>query len=165
METPGSTSPIPESSLSSPTAPKWPNVAGINTPSPKRVQLDVRAHLVRTATSDTEKMDSKVAKFVYACNLPFSVAEHPAFIDMVEALRPGYQPPSRKWVGRPLLDTIHKKHGNTEKKIKGKIVTIQQDGWNDIHNDLVVATALTGSGEFFLRCHRDRYNCKDCWCM
>ena len=35
------------------------------------------------------------------------------------------------------------------KKLTGKVVTIQQHGWSDIHNDPIVATSVTVNGESF----------------
>ena len=51
-------------------------------------------------------LNNKVAKLFYACNIPFSVLEHPLFVDMVESLRPGFTSHSRKAIGGHLLDEV-----------------------------------------------------------
>ena len=121
-------------------------------PPAKKIQLDLTCHLVRTTSGQKEHLDEKVAEFVYACNLPFSVVEHPNFRAMVEALRPGYKPPSRKALGTTHLDKAHERlQSRMRASLEGKVVTIQQDGWSDIHNDPVVATSVTCDGRgYFL---------------
>ena len=46
-----------------------------------------------------------VTKWNSSCNIPFAVAEHELFKNMITALRPGYQPPSRKVLAGNLPDT------------------------------------------------------------
>ena len=43
-------------------------------------------------------MDIEIRKLFYACNLPFSVADHKQFVKVVKMLRPGYEPLSSKTV-------------------------------------------------------------------
>ena len=111
---------------------------------PKPVQQSMWGHVTSTPGVTKEKIDLTVAEFVYGCNLPFSVVEHPLFKAMVESLHPGYKPPTRKTLGSTLLDRTHTKLQSSMKaKLEGKIVTMQQDGWSTLHNDPVIATSVT----------------------
>ena len=120
-------------------------------PAPKRVQTGLWGHVISTPSVTKEKIDHCVAEFVFGCNLPFSVVEHPLFRAMVETLRPGYKPPTRKTLSSTLLDQVHNKlHSTMRGKLEGKTVTMQQDGWSTLHNDPVISTSVTceGSGYF-----------------
>ena len=98
-------------------------------PAPKRVQTGLWGHVITTPTVTKEKIDQCVAEFVFGCNLPFAVVEHPLFRAMVETLRPGYKPPSRKTLSSTLLDQVHNKlYSTMGGKLEGKTVIIQQDG-------------------------------------
>ena len=121
-------------------------------PQPKRVQVDMRGHVVTTPAVTKDKLDQCIAEFVYGCNLPFSVVEHPLFKSMVESLRPGYKPPTRKAISGALLDQTHTKLQSSMKaKLQGKTVTMQQDGWSTLQNDPVIATSVTcEGGSFFI---------------
>ena len=118
----------------------------------KRLQLDLNSHFVRTTAGQKEQLDEKVAEFIYACNLAFNVAEHPMFLAMLDALRPGYKPPNRKALSTKHLDKTHERlQTNMKANLEGKVVTIQQDGWSNIHNDPVIATSVTCDGKgYFL---------------
>jgi hypothetical protein len=98
-----------------------------------------------------DKIDQTVAEYVFGCNLPFSVVEHPLFKAMVESLSPGYKPRTRKTLSGTLLEQTHSKLQSTMKtKLEGKTVTMQQDGWSTLQNDPVISTSVTceGSGYF-----------------
>ena len=53
-------------------------------------------HIVKTSTNYKNTINLEVAKLFYACNIPFNVAEHSQFKKVMNMLRNGYQPPSRK---------------------------------------------------------------------
>ncbi len=98
------------------------------------------------------QLDAQIARFFYACNLPFNIASHPEWKKTLEILRPGYQGPSRKGLGGPLLDKVHEKLvTHVIDEVKGKYVVMMQDGWSDIHNTPVIATSLhTGEKSYFM---------------
>lgn len=56
---------------------------------------------VRTTEEEKEKLDSTIS--------PFKIVERPAFIDVVNGLRPGYKLPTRKDIGGSLLDKVYDK--------------------------------------------------------
>lgn len=95
-------------------------------------------------------IDIEVARLFYACNLPFSMAEHPQFIKVVSMLRPGYKPPSRKLIGGKLLDAVHDQVTEDMKVIlDGKTATLVEDGWSNIHNEPIIASCLQVEGKSF----------------
>ena len=69
-------------------------------------QLKMDPHVSKTTPEEKSKLDMKVAKFYYACNIPF-IAASPAFKEMIEMLHPGYRPPTRKEIAGQLLDQVH----------------------------------------------------------
>ncbi|KAJ8039259.1 hypothetical protein HOLleu_16915 [Holothuria leucospilota] len=116
-------------------------------PKRKLKQSDLSNKVVKTSKTDTVTLDEKVAKFFYACNIPFSCVEHPTFQDLITSLRPGYQPPTRKAIGGTLLDSVSEKlQDDMRKNLDGKEATLVEDGWSNIHNDPVTATCLHVDG-------------------
>ena len=107
------------------------------------LQADLRHSVLKTSDSLNQQLDEKVAKFFYGCNIPFAVAEHPLFLDLIQSLRPGYRVPTRKAIGEPLLNRVTEGlKVEMKQHLEGKVVTLVEDGWSNIHNDPVVATCL-----------------------
>ena len=80
--------------------------------------------VVKTDASTREKLDRAVAEFFYGCNVPFIVADHPLFTEMVNQLRPGYRAPDRKKIAGPLLDSVFTDMKNTA---KAKLQNVDSD--------------------------------------
>lgn len=99
-----------------------------------------------------DKLDLAWAKAFYACNIPFNVIEHPMFREAVGQTRPGYDLPTRKAIAGKHLDTTFEEvKKQTRVAVKDKQVTLVQDGWSDIHNQPVIATAIhTGTSSHFI---------------
>ena len=106
---PATSSPLPDSATVThqPLSTKRPGSDSATSTPPKRFQLDLSGHVVKTLPGNKEELDTKVAEFVYGCNLPFSVVEHPLFLSMVDALRPGCKPPMHQKLSSSLLDNVH----------------------------------------------------------
>ena len=127
--------------------------ADVLPPPMKRVlQAHMSAYTIKTDSNAAKELDVLIAKFFYACNVPFNVAEQTHFKQMISALRPGYTPPDRKKLSGFLLDTVFVAiNGHVADQLEGKDVTLVQDGWSDIHNQPVIASCVhTGSKSFFL---------------
>ena len=133
---------------------------------PDNTQPSVSKLFVRTTHDHKQKLDEKCAELIYAANLPFSLVEHPAFRSFVSALRPGYTPPAAKTISSKLLDQTHEKLQDTMKQtLTGKTVTVQQDGWSDIHNRPVVASCLNVQGKpYLLEAEDSKHNTKNAEC-
>ena len=59
-------------------------------------------------------------------------------------LLPGYNSPSRTAVGNHLLDEVHKDVSTScRQRVEGKVVSMELDGWSNIHNEPVVCTSIT----------------------
>ena len=67
---------------------------------------DTDSYVVKTSAKYKLTMDIEIMKLFYACNLPFSIADHDQFVKVVMTLNPGYVPPSRIAVAGPLLDAV-----------------------------------------------------------
>ena len=63
--------------------------------------------LANNSKAEVEELDLAVAEFVYGSNNPFNIAENPAFLKMIQKLRPGYSPPSRARLAGDLLDKVN----------------------------------------------------------
>ena len=74
---------------------------------PKTYQPQMSSFTMKTDFSAAKQLNLQIARFFYACNIPFNVAENKEFKSMIALLRPGYPPPNRKDLSGPLLDTIH----------------------------------------------------------
>ena len=117
---------------------------------PKLQQRNVRSFGISTDANMKEQLDQQIAKLFHACNLSFIIADHPVWRQPIEMLRPGYQPPNRKYIGGSLLDRTHEKLTTSMKtQLQGKEVVIMQNGWSDIHNTPVIAISLHCDGSAF----------------
>ena len=84
------------------------------------------------------KLDDAIGKFVISANVPFNVVSDPHFIQMVHMLRPGYKPPSRRYIGGPVLDRLYTyEHAKVKAQLDGAVGTLLLDGWSTSANDPV----------------------------
>lgn len=121
-------------------------------PAKRPLQSQMSSFAIKTDTTMAALIDQQVAKFFYACNIPFNVAEQKEFKTMISMLRPGYTPPSRKTLSGTLLDKVFDQvNDNIVEQLEGKDVTLVQDGWSDVHNQPVIASCVhTGNKSFFI---------------
>jgi len=90
-----------------------------------------------------QQLNEQIARFFYACNILFAVAEQHEFKQMITLLRPGYTPPNRKALAGPLLDKVYESVEEvTARNLNDKPVTLIQDGWSDVHNSPVIAQCI-----------------------
>jgi hypothetical protein len=116
----------------------------------RKVQPGIEQFACRTSSEAKNQLDIIISRFFYGCNIPFAVAEHELFKKMITALRPGYEPPSRKALADNLLDTVTSQLQTTMKtEVEGKDVTLVEDGWSNVHNDPVTATCVHVNGKSF----------------
>lgn len=120
---------------------------------PKFLQNDLQEFVIKTPPNVKHDLDLQVAKFFYSCNIPFNVAEQEEFLTLIEKLRPGYKPPSRKALSENLLNEVTSKLENQMMlALENKECTLMEDGWSNIHNEPVIATCLHTSGKsYFLK--------------
>ena len=98
-----------------------------NQPPTKKViiQQNMSSHIVKTSGTTKSNLDLLVAKFFYSCNIPFAVAEHHSFTELMQGLRPGYQPPTRKALSEHLLDKVTEElKAPMRQQLKDKTVTL-----------------------------------------
>lgn len=118
-------------------------------------QPHVSPHFTKTTPAQKSAFDLEVAKFFYACNLPFNLADHPQWTKVCSLLRPGYTPPSRKDIADSLLDKVYEElRGDMKEAVSGKTATLVEDGWSNIHNEPVIASCLqVENSVYFLDSH------------
>lgn len=94
-----------------------------------------------------DKMDTQISKAFFACNIPFSVIEHPEVIKALRMLNPSYKPPSSKTLGGPLLDKVYNEIVSTAKeKAQSKFATLMQDGWSGLKQAPVISHCINVEG-------------------
>lgn len=71
---------------------------------------------------DKDQLDNAVAKFVYGCNIPFSVIESNHFKSLLRQLRPTYYSPSVDDLATTLLDRIYADVGHPSIVNDNKII-------------------------------------------
>lgn len=128
-----------------------PNYLHALTKQPSK-QPSISNYIHKTTAAQKEELDKTIAKFFYACNIPFRVNQNKHFKDFIQILRSGYEPPNRKQLSGELLNKIYdEKMDNARTELNGKTVTLMQDGWSDVHNIPIIANVLsTGESSYFL---------------
>ena len=70
-------------------------------------QKSISSFVVRTSVEISDKIDMQLARFFFSANIAFKNVENKHFMKLLEALRPGYQPPNRKRLASILLDKVY----------------------------------------------------------
>lgn len=100
--------------------------------------------MFKKIANEHQKIDSQVAKFIFGCNLPFSTADNPEFVKLMQRLRPSYKPPSAKTIGGSLLNKIYEEIcEDARKSAETKFATLMQDGWSAIQQSPVISHCLS----------------------
>ena len=78
--------------------------------------------------------------------------EHSEVLKTFKMLHPEYEPPSRLDIGNALLEEAYAQaYSGCKEKVEGKLVSMEMDGWSNIHNEPVVCTSIsTYDGDTFL---------------
>ena len=142
----GSSQPTAPVASSQPTAPLEPATKK------RKFSESVGNYFTKTTESEKKALDLQVARTIFATNSSFNFADHPEFIKLCSMLRPGYHPPSPRAVGTTLLDEVHEDaFASCKEKVKGKVVSMELDGWSNIHHEPIVCCSITThEGDTFL---------------
>ena len=88
-------------------------------------------------------LNLKISKSFYANNISFSISDSKAFVKMINALRPGYDPPNRKILAGQLSDEANKSVDLLmEEELKTAIITLMLDDWSNTSADPVIAVNI-----------------------
>lgn len=125
-----------------------PSASGI-----KRTQSSMFSYGIVTTASQKNDLDKNVAKFFYANNIAFNVAQNTEFKKMVQNLRPGYVPPNRNQLAGNLLDDVYNDiEVNLKEELKEATITLILDGWSNIKNDPIFACSIhTGNKSYLFK--------------
>ena len=96
---------------------------------------------ISTNMEQKENIDTKIAKFFFSANVSFKTSENQEFINIINSLRPGYNPPNRKMFGGELLEKVYNEVNNKmmdQLTQEEETITIMQDGWSSVTNDLSI---------------------------
>ena len=120
----------------------------------------VLSYMDRVSAEQAEGIASGILNFFVSCRVPFALAEHPAFIELLKALRPAYVlrklPPTPKQLAGPLLDRLYEQiracvlRSLSEWCTRRKAVLIL-DAWENVnHHHIVNLLATIGGKPVFL---------------
>lgn len=117
-------------------------------------------NVIKTSKAQKEVLDLMVARYFFSSNTAFRQIESTAFINMINYLRPGYKPPSRKALSSTLLETVYDEVETslqTELKSMSDTVglTLCQDGWSSLHSDPIIASSIHVGKNTFLLSSKD----------
>jgi hypothetical protein len=133
-----------------------PSPHGSTTPSSRRTIGDF------FDTGGRDEVDAKVARFLYACGVPFNVLRSPYWHDMVKAINQkapqGYKSPSYEKARTVLLDREKTKIQAGLSRFTNEWsevgVSIVSDGWTSVKNQhLINVIGVSASGAVFLAAH------------
>ena len=129
-----------------------PPVSSLPSVKKQKMAANLGSYVTKTSEREKKALDVQIARLLYATNTPFQFVEHDHFKKLIHMLRPGYYPPSRHAIGGPLLDEVYEDvYASCKEKIEGKTVSMEMDGWSNIHNEPVVCCSVTTSaGDTFL---------------
>jgi hypothetical protein len=102
-------------------------------------------------SSEQARLDLLFAEACYTGGLPLSVVDNPFMKDFLQAIRPGWHPPSAYQLGNKLLDqTAAKVNRMVEQAIVDTAnITVQADGWSDVNRKSVINIALYAGRPIF----------------
>jgi len=118
-----------------------------------KIQSKLTSFLNKICPKEKVKIDEKVAEFIYSNNLPFTLVDSPEFKDLMLLVSKGcYAPPSSKSIGENLLEESFKKtKEEILNEVKGRSVTIAQDGWTTNQTSPILAHCMVSNGKpYFL---------------
>ncbi|XP_073840169.1 insulator binding factor 1 [Musca autumnalis] len=108
-------------------------------------QTKIKDFFRKINKTDKAKLDIRVARFFFACNVPFVAASNKYFKEFCNQMQPSYKPPSRKRLAGPLLDAVHQEQIELNSKFlnEGGYSVLLIDGWkNSASNTKNVAALL-----------------------
>ena len=105
----------------------------------------IRNFVTTTSKEESEAIAAQWANFFYAARIPFLAAENDEFKKALEMTRPGFPVRSinqRNLSGKFLENKFEEIESREFDLLAGKRVVISQDGWSNLHNQPIIATAL-----------------------
>lgn len=105
--------------------------------------LKLDRYIIKTSEKEKQSFDKQLARYIYATNSSFRTVENPQFQKFVEMIRPGYKLPTRKQIGGTILNEVYDEEITKGRlQLKGQIVSMDLDGWSNIHNEPVVCVSV-----------------------
>lgn len=96
-------------------------------------QSKVGSFMDKVTEREDEELRLKAAMFFHKCKIPFLIAEDPAYLDFIKALRPAFVHPNRKDISGSLLDKCYDAEVKYNRSLirdkkHGKLLV---DGWKN----------------------------------
>lgn len=111
-------------------------------------------HFDLVSADEKVAIDQQLATTFYELGLPISLVESQNFKDLLHCLRPAYQPPARKKLAGPLLDskyeTMLQEMNSFLASPEGKNITLVTDGWTNVRGEAIINYVfVTPTGKAF----------------
>ena len=118
------------------------------------INLQLDRFVIKTSEKEKHNIDKQLRRYLYATNNSFRTVKNPQSLKFVEMMRPGYKVPTRKQVGESILNEVYDEEiAESRLLLKGQIVSMDLDGWSNVHNEPVVCVSVTNenSGSFLAK--------------
>ncbi|XP_059621288.1 uncharacterized protein LOC132264954 [Phlebotomus argentipes] len=111
---------------------------------PRRKDQKMDNFVDSISKNEIGKITMSIARFVFQANLPLSVVEHPAFVEMWRNARPSYAKhiPTRKMISTTLLDQVYEENIESSSNACGSESVLLIDSWKNSSNMKVLAFLL-----------------------
>lgn len=127
-----------------------PSSISSSTPQPQSKQTKVKQFVDKMTSTESKKIDTLLAEFFFACNVPFVACESIYFKNLLKALRPAYTPPNRKKLSGPFLDMVNNKIGRRNDDLIAKMdnqTSLIVDGWTNSNANRHYLVAMLATAE------------------
>jgi len=107
---------------------------------------------------ETEEINRSLLRCIVLCNLPYSIVDHPFFMDYSRRLRPMYTLPSASYLSDELLwsELARIELINDEKLSRATNLTLAVDGWTNLRSESIYCfVIITGNREAILHSASD----------
>ncbi|KAF2178163.1 hypothetical protein K469DRAFT_754688 [Zopfia rhizophila CBS 207.26] len=117
--------------------------SGYRSPPKKRArgQMTILVKEYKISDRNAAACDRLLAEAIYSLKVPFAFVENPAFVRVLNCLRPAHNPPSRYRIASPLLTETYKETNEKMEKVLEKAsrqVTLVSDGWLNPHSEVII---------------------------
>lgn len=140
----------PEPQSNQPTDASDQCVQILTTPT-RKTQSKMGSFVDTLSKRQQEKLNIEIGKYIFSSNLSFSHVENPAFSRLIRMFRPACVLPSRRTIGNRILNKVYSEvMEKQDEELKGKSVTIMQDGRKTRTSEPVISHSITtGQKSYF----------------
>jgi hypothetical protein len=106
-------------------------------------QETISKHVITTSKESHNTLNTAVARFFFAANIPFQLVGEKPFRAMMAEVRPGYKPPCGRTLSTKLLSDVY---ATEMSKLSWELdcdhVTVSIDGWSSPQMESILGVAV-----------------------